>query len=152
MLLIAHTISGGVVGELVNNWPAAFLLGIILHFILDAIPHYDRLAGEFRWSFAQIALTAGDFVITIWLLLFIIKIPLNISLFTSPFAWGALGSFIPDAFDNVPLWSKQFRASKYGSKFHKFHEALHWSRPGVLVGMSTQILLVAAFLYLHFHR
>ena len=44
---------------------------------------------------------------------------------TSPVAWGALGGVTPDLFDNVPFWSKKFQATRFGKRYHAFHDSFH---------------------------
>ena len=89
MIVTVHVVAGGVIGELVGNPAAAFLLGIISHFILDSIPHFDNLDNE-CFSPRQIAFTAADFMISFSLLFGVIKLPLNQTIFSSVFFWGRL--------------------------------------------------------------
>ncbi len=149
MIVTVHVVAGGVIGELVGNPAAAFLLGIISHFILDSIPHFDNLDNE-CFSPRQIAFTAADFMISFSLLFGVIKLPLNQTIFSSVFFWGALGGFFPDLFDNVPFWKERFIATKFGTRYHKFHENLHHGQPAPLIGLSTQLAVVVLFLVIHF--
>ncbi|MDO8444171.1 MAG: hypothetical protein Q7S80_01540 [bacterium] len=150
MILTAHLIAGGAAGELVGNPAGAFLAGIILHFILDAIPHYDTVDKIPHFSRRQVFFTTTEIIIGILILLFVIKLPLNRSILNSNFAWGALGGLAPDLLDNVPFWEDRFVATKFGRKFHHFHHAIHKKQPGIVVGMATQIITIALFLAIHF--
>ncbi|HLC44169.1 MAG TPA: hypothetical protein VJK08_03540, partial [Patescibacteria group bacterium] len=91
MILTAHIITSGTVGELIGNPAGAFVVGIILHFILDAIPHYDTVDKIPQFSRRQIAFTTTEIIIGILMLLFVIRLPLNRTILNSAFAWGALG-------------------------------------------------------------
>lgn len=150
MIITAHLIAGGAAGELVGNPTTAFLTGIILHFILDAIPHYDTVDKIPQFSRRQIAFTSTEIIVGILILIFVIKLPLDRSILNNNFAWGALGGMIPDLLDNVPFWQNKFMATKFGKKFHHFHHAIHQKQPGIVVGMATQIITIALFLAIHF--
>lgn len=149
MIVAVHTIAGGVVGELTDNWFLAFVLGIILHFLFDAVPHYDSVDNH-RWSWKQIAYTSLDFIVSFVLIFFVLNQPLNFSWVKTPFFWGAFGGFLPDLLDNVPFWSEAFRTSKLGSKIHYFHEIIHPRKQIFWLGMSLQVMLLAGFIWLHF--
>jgi len=150
MILTAHIITSGTVGELIGNPAGAFVVGIILHFILDAIPHYDTVDKIPQFSRRQIAFTTTEIIIGILMLLFVIRLPLNRTILNSAFAWGALGGMIPDLLDNVPFWEKRFQATKIGSKFHHFHCTIHKKQPSFFVGMTIQIITIVLFLTIHF--
>lgn len=150
MIVTAHVVAGGVAGELLENWVLAFFAGIILHFLLDLIPHFDN-PGNNKWNTAQIIFTSADFILAFILFFFVLKLPLNFSMLDMPLFWGAFGGFLPDLVDNVPFWNKRFRATKFGKRFHKFHDSLHViKQPGVFFGMVTQILIVFMSLWLYF--
>lgn len=145
MLVTTHTITGGVVGEIVSNPILAFVMGTILHFVFDAIPHYDK-TDDGKWSWRQILLVVLDFSATLYIL-FLIRPTLS---FASPFWWGAFGGFWPDLIDNVPFWGPFVIKTKLGKKYHKFHEGLHKVQPSFLAGMIIQIAIIAVVLVIHF--
>jgi len=145
MLVTTHTITGGVVGEVVSNPILAFILGSILHFLFDAIPHYDK-TDDGKWSWKQILLVIIDFSATI-LILFWLRPKLSIY---NPFWWGAFGGFWPDLIDNVPFWGPAIIKTKWGKRYHKFHEGLHKKQPHFLVGLGIQIAIIAVSLIIHF--
>lgn len=121
MLAANHIVVSGVVGSYIGNPFLAFLVGIIIHFILDAVPHYDTTDdGDF--TFRQYALIFADFFIGLLIVFFILHIKITIG---SPFIWGAIGGNLPDLFDNIPFWKEKFRATKFGGKIHYFHEVIH---------------------------
>jgi len=56
MLVTNHVLSGAVIGAASRRRPAsAFVLGVLSHFVLDAVPHW----GDRRLSFMQVAVTDG---------------------------------------------------------------------------------------------
>ena len=53
MIITPHALAGSAVSNfLTNNIFVAFLLGIVIHFILDAIPHFDQ--GTIRYKLDEI--------------------------------------------------------------------------------------------------
>jgi len=149
MIVSAHVVTGGAVGELVGNPAGAFTVGIISHFILDSIPHFDHFDNDcFSWR--QIIFTGTDLIVAAILMFAVVKLPLNQTIFSSSYAWGALGGFMPDMLDNVPFWKKQFLATKFGKFYHHIHNSVHREQPGPLLGMTTQIVTIALFLIIHF--
>jgi len=148
MLAASHIVAGGVVGSYIGNPFLAFLVGFILHFILDAIPHFDTI-GDNILSFKQMSLIIADLLIGVALIIYVIKPDLSPG---SPFIWGAVGGMLPDLLDNVPFWRNAFRKSKVGGKIHNFHGKIQ-SRAlenHPFVGMLTQYIIITLFIWLYF--
>ena len=146
MLAASHLVAGGVIGSYIGNPFLAFLLGIIIHFVLDAIPHFDTI-GEGGTSLKEMTLIITDFLIGLALIIWVIKPDLSIG---SPFVWGAIGGMTPDLFDNVPFWKRWFHKNIIGNKIHEFHEKYH-SRTfdhHPVLGMLTQYILIGIFIWL----
>jgi hypothetical protein len=58
MLVTNHVLSGAVIGAVLRRRPAAaFALGVLSHFALDATPHWGRWTG--RPHFMEVAVTDG---------------------------------------------------------------------------------------------
>ena len=58
MLVTNHVLSGAVIGAASRRRPAsAFVLGVLSHFALDAVPHWGKWERQF--SFMQVAVTDG---------------------------------------------------------------------------------------------
>lgn len=148
MIISVHIISGGVTGELLGNPVLAFWAGIILHFILDAIPHFDNfLDEECHWNRKQTISTSLDILLSIGLLIFL-RPALTIN---NAFWWGAFGGVLPDLIDNIPIIRDYLLHNKIVQKYHAFHEATHIiKKPGLIFGFSTQIATIAIFVALHF--
>jgi len=149
MIVSAHVVVGGYLGEVIGNPAGAFVVGAVSHFVLDSIPHFDNLDNE-CFSSRQIAFTATDLIVAFILMFFVIKLPLDQTIFSSSYAWGALGGFLPDMFDNVPFWKKRFLATKFGEFYHRIHAGVHRKQPSAWVGMTTQLAVIALFLLAHF--
>jgi hypothetical protein len=90
MLTLTHVITGAALGQRVDNIFIAFLLGIILHLILDKVPHFWP---EQKKHNGIILIVDG--VLTTAFLIFLLFLPSK-----NPFGLlaGALGGAIVDAF------------------------------------------------------
>ena len=140
MLIAAHSIVAGYVGEEIGNPFLAFLVGIIIHFILDLVPHYDT-TDKGKFTFRQILLIGIDGIVAILLLYYILK-DNNYNL---SYIAGVIGGILPDLLDNVPLWKKRFRKTKFGKWFHTLHQIVHQKQPSLVIGLATQIILIILF-------
>lgn len=140
MLIASHSLAAGYIGEIIGNPIIAFFVGIVIHFILDAIPHYDT-TDKGKFTPRQIALIVIDGFIALGIfgVIFFEK-GVNIS-----FIAGAFGGIFPDILDNVPFWQKCFRGTSFGKAFHKFHKAVHAKQPNSALGMLTQVLVIVIF-------
>ncbi len=150
MLIAAHSISGGVVGEAIGNPFLAILFGFVSHFLLDLIPHFDT-TDDGKLTKRQLILIGIDGSIGLAIIVYLL---MGYTIDPVSFLAGAFGAIIPDLFDNVKLWEVSFRKSKFGEPFHAFHELVHsnlninhWK-----LGAFTQILviLISIFLYLQY--
>jgi len=148
MIISTHIISGGFAGEMLQNPILAFLVGIISHFILDAVPHTDNfMDGKCRWNCKQTIFTSVDIFLTIGLLVFLHP-ALTIH---NSFWWGALGGLLPDLIDNVPILRGYLLKYKIVQKYHAFHEATHLLRePNIILGMLSQVMMIVVFVALYF--
>ncbi len=143
MLIAVHSVAGGIVGESLGNPVLAFLVGFVLHFIIDAIPHeYEH--DEDKMSVLGWLLLAIDIIITVFVWKKYFWTGLNIE---SSFLWGALGGIFPDLMDNIPILQAYFRKSKFGRAFHKFHENIQKIIIGVIPGVVVQYGLLALMIW-----
>lgn len=147
MLLGSHLLTGAAVGEAVGNPFLAFLLGFILHFVIDAIPHFDP-ADDNKLTFRQILLVAVEGSIGIAILIYCY---LNFSSNKAGFLAGAFGSILPDLMDNVPFWDKSFQKTRFGKAFHNFHNRLQLTKLNPVLGLSVQLItVISGFLLLRY--
>lgn len=147
MLAANHTIVAGVAGSYIGNPFLAFLVGIIIHFALDAVPHFDT-TDDGDITARQLTLIIVDFLIGLLIIFYVMHVKLS---FDSPFVWGAIGGNFPDLLDNIPFWQESFRNSKIGGRIHHFHEIIHSKlydkKP--IQGMLSQYLIIALFVWLY---
>lgn len=139
MLFASHMLVGAAAGEMVENPFLAFLLGFFLHFVLDAIPHFDTV-GKNILNWRQLLIIAVDGVAGLFILYLLFT---KYSEFHWSFVFGALGSITPDLLDNVPFWQKKFQSNFLGKAFHNFHTKVQPNPPGVFVGVLTQIIVIS---------
>lgn len=151
MIITAHMIAGGVAGEVVQSSFLAFALGIVLHFILDAVPHFDNLLDEGeRWNYKQVLFLIFDVILLFVLSFYVLKLPFSLKFFNTPFFYGALGGIFPDILDNVPFWQGIFQRSKWGRKIHYFHDKIQLKNVNPFFGLLTQAIVIYASMAIYF--
>ena len=167
MIATSHVIIGGAVGVAVGtitkNPALALGAGIVSHFLCDMIPHLDapfRLEyenGQYDrpiWNKKLLFWAIVDSLTAFFLTLFLWNKYFDLAFF-SPFAWGALGGYLPDLLDNFPIWYKQIRTLPGFKQFHQIHLAVHnvWRFKYLMpdywiLGAATQIIFVLPCLWL----
>lgn len=145
MLISTHFITAGYAGEGIGNPLLAFLSGIVIHFILDAIPHTDTIDGG-KLTLKQLSVILIDLVVGALLIIFLLKPEASAN---NPFWWGAFGGILPDIFDCIPLWQEAFRKTKIGGKIHYFHELIQRTKISFVFGFLVQFILLIIFSYLY---
>lgn len=136
MLFTAHALSSGVAGESAGNAYLAILLGVIVHFIVDSIPHYDT-TDDGKFTSRQILLAGTDLLIGCVIIYLLSK---NLALSNS-FYWGAIGGLLPDFFSIVPSIKKNTERTYLGRKYQKFHSNIQRIKILPLPGILIQVLI-----------
>jgi len=150
MLISVHLLAGGFIGREVGYPPLAFILGVISHLLLDCIPHNDgpddvlNKSENNSTSVGQYITIAIDVVLVFLALVYIS----DKSQISSGFFWGAIGGIFPDIVDNFPLWKRQIRKLPVFKQFHSFHYTIQKIKTPMWIGLFTQYLIGAIFLYL----
>jgi membrane-bound metal-dependent hydrolase YbcI (DUF457 family) len=131
MIITGHLFVGGAIGLAAatlfpSPWsvPLALVIGVASHHALDFLPHTD--AATF-WPDSRRVPAIGVAIVAVEVLLgLLITSTLLVAQHPSwAFAAGALGGVLPDLLDEIPLWSQQFRESRWGSVWHHWHLRLH---------------------------
>jgi len=149
MIAAPHLIVGAILGDLIKNYPLAFLAGFASHFVFDAIPHLEffhwlkNKNGKIRlpkkaiiFEFFEVSLGVG-IVIWFWL--------------SNYRCWsiliGAMAAILPDLIDNVPYWSSELRKGNGFRQFHQFHHLVHFSlkRKDWIFGLPVYIIIIGMF-------
>jgi len=136
MLFTAHMLSSGVAGETVGNAFWAILLGIVVHFIMDSIPHYDT-TDDGKFTFRQILLAGIDLSFGC-IIIFLISINLSLS---SYFYFGAVAGLLPDFLSLVPPVKRLTERFAIGRKFQAFHGDIQKIKIKPILGILVQIAI-----------
>lgn len=146
MLIAAHSIAGGTAGAAIGNPALAFLLGVVLHFILDAIPHYDTTDGG-KFTLKQILFVLIDGLVGAVLIITLIIRSDNLP---TGFIAGAVGGVFPDILFNLPKIKEVVVKNSIMNSLERFHSAIQKYDlppiPGVLVQALVIILSIYFFL------
>jgi len=145
MLLAAHTLAGAAVGEIAGDPVPAFLIGIVIHFCLDAIPHYDTTDGG-EYTVRQILLAGGDFFVGL-VTLYAVTI-FNKQTDITPVLAGALGGIFPDLIGNPPFMKRLLNRNVFGRLLIIFHTNIQKINLPIIPGLAVQIMIWAISLYL----
>jgi hypothetical protein len=167
MIATSHVIIGGTVGVLVGtatqNPLAALAAGFVSHLICDLIPHLDhppapKIGDDLVFTRAVYIFAIADSVIAFLFTLLVWNLKFDFPALT-PYAMGALGGYLPDFLDNVPLWRFKVRTLWGFRQFHTLHLAVHhtWMNrfpmPEYwLLGTVSQIVFVVPCLWFLFTR
>lgn len=149
MTLTTHATLGALVGAAIGSPLAAFLIGLLSHFLIDMIPHGDReLYTAHRTKRGQhraYAFVTLDAICAIVVTAIIMASPVHA--FGLSVALGILGSLTPDLLNGIyeawrPRWLVRF------NRFHfLFHNAIS-NRTGdvplryALLGQAVFVLIV----------
>jgi hypothetical protein len=167
MIATSHVIIGGTVGVLVGsvtqNPAVALAAGFVSHLLCDLIPHIDHPDAPKIGDDLVFTKKVYLFAISDSVLAFLFTLTLWITKFDfptlAPYALGALGGYLPDFIDNVPLWRFKVRTFPVLKQFHELHHQVHALWQGKfpmpqhwLLGTITQIVFVVPALWFLFTR
>lgn len=138
MLFTAHVLSSGVAGEMIGNAFWAILLGIVVHFIMDSIPHYDT-TDDGKFTSRQILLAGTDLSFGCIIIFLLSK---NVSLSPS-FYFGAVAGLSPDFLSLVPPVKRLTERFAIGRKFHAFHGDIQKIKIKPILGLLVQLVIWA---------
>jgi hypothetical protein len=147
MFLTVHATVGALIGQHSPNILVAFVLGIISHYIVDAIPHGDEnLIGEDK---ANITKKEILLILKIVSLDVIIMSSLLYCLYSQGLinpSWtiisGIIGSILPDFFNGIYLLTK----NKFLKKSSMFHFNLHFITGKTIslkAGLVVQLIILS---------
>ena len=148
MLIAAHLVTGGVLGDFVGRPATAFAFGLGSHYALDIIPHYD-VTDDGEFTRRQIILLAVDSTIAI----IILALMLNRAGNYPCLLWGSFGGIFPDLLSNIPKLKDQLNklpVLKQHSQFHTFIQRIYKKEVGPFFGLAVQYAIVVVMLVLFF--
>ncbi len=129
MFLTVHAATGAAIGMIVPSVPAAFALGMVSHFLLDRVPHYDPpiISGTIRDGVFKhpvmrrfVAISVCDLVAACALtaILRASVRPVN----SWAFASGAFGGILPDLMFGL----YRLTNNRWLGIYNRWHEANHF--------------------------
>ena len=115
MLRTPHFLTGAVIASKIPSFWPAVIAALVLHFVLDAIPHKDTIGGH-HINVLNILLNIGD--VAVALILFFVLI--DPTIYAYAFLIGII-SILPDIIE-IPglLWPKWFKLPIV-KQFHHWH-------------------------------
>lgn len=153
MIAAPHMIVGAILGDLITNYPLAFLAGFASHFIFDAIPHLEHSTFWKKGERKEFHLTKGEYFFIFSEILIGLLIVLWFFLSRSK-NWailiGAFGAILPDFIDNVPFWSPFLRKFPIFKQFHQVHNFIHHRKmdpKNWIFGLIVYIIIIGIFMW-----
>lgn len=141
-----HFFAGAAIATLTSNPFVAFLMGFVLHFLLDALPHTDP--GLFNtkkkwpvWLYVYVAIELS-LTILVFVLLFYKRSDFTI------ISLGALGNIFPDILENMPI--DGFKKLPIIKQLSWFHNAIHFSlqKKDWFWGLPIEIIVLGGSIWL----
>lgn len=157
MVLATHAVAGAALASVMPSYPVAgFMVGFMSHFVLDSIPHWDykilsnsidpkstdrKLSFNKNMALDMLRIGSDGLLGLVLAYLFF---------FDSASPWvfiaGAIGAMLPD-----PLQFVYTRFPKgpivYLQRFHEWIHATKHLKGRPVVGIATQIILCALFIF-----
>jgi hypothetical protein len=124
MFIITHAVTGMVIGQVVKSSPLAFIIGWIVHFIMDIIPHGD--SNEYKKYKKTNIVPKGQLYQIIFDNLVMFALIAYFLIFRVenawwPTFWGILGSVLPDALVGI----HECKPNRLTRPFHRLHFFFH---------------------------
>ena len=113
MILAPHMLVGAAVGAQTSNVWVAFLFGLISHYFVDALPHWDYLNVFKINNYKHILKVSLDLIIGIILVLSLTWSEYNIIIIFS----AVFGSILPDFLNGIYM--------NYKTRLLKYHFLIH---------------------------
>ena len=161
MILTPHILAGAVIGAKTQNLGLIVILGLIIHFIMDWVPHWDYINSgikdfsktkNFKALFLDFIKIAIDGLLGLLIVFLILWQKDLLNLFYLPFILsGIFISILPDISLAFVLI---FLSPKISEKYFAFHEKYlhfrHKKRKGEItfLGLATEILIIIVCVFL----
>ncbi len=169
MLTVPHVVLGAALGQAVSEVPGAgliaFGLGWASHYLLDSLPHWERLFGsrgpDFstetpvkEWPRLYLIQAVIDVVLSALVIGYLIwRVPHGDNFLQNPVFWGAAGALFPDLLDNVPFWNRRLTNLPFFKQQRFLHQYFHISETSQLhlpkfAGLATQLIVFVFSMWL----
>jgi len=169
MLIVPHVIAGAALGSLIGDVPGApviaFAVGWASHYVLDSVPHWERLyksSQNINWETHRpaqewprhIFVQAAIDVLVAGVFLYAVATNTSEAAWwdTNRIFWGGLGAAVPDLLGNVPFWNRFLSKLPGFKQEYAFHSTIHISPEAQAklpkwLGLLTQVLTVTLGLW-----
>jgi hypothetical protein len=140
MLVTNHVLAGAAIGRALRRPVPAFVVGVVSHFAMDAVPHYGTRSGTHA-EFMRLAVRDG---LTGLAALAVTAVGTSPEVRTAALA-GALGAALPDL--DKP-WVEVFGTKPWPAVVNRFHDriqkesAAYWPFEAAVAGAGVTALLV----------
>jgi hypothetical protein len=131
MYLTIHAAAGALVGHYIDQPAISFTLGLISHYFLDMLPHFDgniptktKTAKQLKKRYLDKIIALVYLDISLAIIVFTAIFTNNVHFLTPAAFWGILGSILPDIFQALSFFNKKNRFLKSANNFHNL---LHYS-------------------------
>lgn len=169
MLTVPHVVLGAALGQAVSDVPGASLIAFGLgwgsHYLLDSLPHWERLFGsrgsDFstetptrEWPRSYLVQAVIDVLIAALVVGYLVwRVPHGDHFWQNPVFWGALGAFFPDLIDSVPFWNRQLGRLPFFRQERFLHQYFHISDQSQqhlpkITGLLTQLVVFLLAMWL----
>lgn len=124
MLVITHAVTGAVIGQVVRISPLAFIASVVVHFLMDMIPHgdsrdYEKYRQTGKVPKASLYQLIFDFVVVTGFIIYVLVLRTEANWW--PIFWGILGGVLPDLMVGV----HECKPSRLTRQTHWLHLVCH---------------------------
>ena len=134
MVIVPHMLAGAAIGAHSPNVWAAFCFGLVSHYLLDSLPHWDYLDSPKISKFKHLVKIFIDFIIAIIIVL-IVAWPLKIIII-----FGIMGALLPDFIEFLYI-NYKIKLLRPLSLFH--HKVHYYKKIPFLKGSIFQVIIIA---------
>ena len=154
MILTSHIIISGILASKTQNYFLAAAIGLISHYVLDAIPHWDYLLDKFEFRikteknfikkkgfWREIIKVTADALAGFGLLALFVFLDKDANI--APLIISAFFGILPDAIQFL-FWLTNWKFIEWNTTLHKFIHYLIYKKinPGFQSGTITQIAII----------
>ena len=162
MVLAPHIIVGAAIGNKIHNFWLVAILGIVSHFVMDQIPHWDHHAPDYIISFKKtkrikylikfliLMIVDGIVGLLVVVISLYFKNALNFYLLKFVIV-GIFFATLPDILLGFSYIMDKYKISKDYIRFHHFfHSKTQKEGKITFLGLFTQILIIIVALIVFF--
>lgn len=173
MLTVPHLLVGAAIGSAIPDDLAGNVLalgfGWLAHYVLDTIPHWERVIDPFgdddfkttlpvkKWPRRVFYQAVADVTLAFLILLAVINWQgSGLPFWRESIFWGAIGGIMPDLIDNAPFWNRFLIKLPIIRSENHFHQTVHITdqtqkHVPPYLGLATQATAIILSLWVIWH-